>query len=93
MLKEGLLPLQGQTAVHSAASQNANKLRKRNRATDYQQLELGHKLCESRVSFANYAPVNLHYEQTVSTLLAHAGANSLSVQDEQVPKLRTCVSA
>ena len=46
-------------------------------------------------SFADYAHVNLLYEQTVSTLVAHAGIGFLSEQDDQVglSKLRHFVTA
>ena len=65
--------MQGQTAVHSAASQNSQKDMDHGNAARYHDLQSEENIPEWRLvtkTFADYAHVNLLYEQTVSTLVA-----------------------
>ena len=77
--------MQGQTAVHSAASVNFRKVCERDSAMRYQDRKSEENIAELvNQRFRIYAHVNLLYEPTVSTLVAHAGAGILSERDDQV---------
>ena len=87
VLKDGLFSMQGQTAIHLAASENIRKGKDRGNAARYQELQSEENIPEwqfVRKSFTDYAHVYLLYEQIVSTLVAHAGLRMLYEQDDQV---------
>ena len=74
--------LQGQTAFHSAASQNCHEQLAHAIEASNQEYQRTRYLSLSSAKYELLEPVNLDYQQTVDALIAH-GADA-SAQDDEV---------